>query len=227
MPSFKMVSVSDGTAAENALKTVFNMLKASGSEGAALVAGYVLKSGTTGRVEVSSVSNTELEYLIGLTGNIQSAFNGITAAMVQDDDDVTWRGDHTFNGKNIVTNVVEIDSVLSKLGFFGATAVVKQANLAADYDQTQQVVSAADATTLTDNSGGSASDTIAVIGVAYSQAEVANAIASIVDEVNKLKTLTSSLKTELNAAKTDITAYKTRIEELVDRMVAYGLVSQT
>ena len=40
---------------------------------------------------------------------------------------------------------------------------------------------------LTDNSGGVASDTIAVIGAIYSQTEVANAIASLADEINKLR----------------------------------------
>lgn len=41
-------------------------------------------------------------------------------------------------------------------------------------------------TDLTDNSGGTGSDTIAVIGATYDQAEVANAIASLADKVNEL-----------------------------------------
>ena len=39
---------------------------------------------------------------------------------------------------------------------------------------------------LTDNSGGTASDTIAAIGGTYSQSEVANAIASLAKKVNQL-----------------------------------------
>ena len=39
---------------------------------------------------------------------------------------------------------------------------------------------------LTDNSGGTGSDTIAVIGGTYSQSEVANAIASLSDKITEL-----------------------------------------
>jgi hypothetical protein len=39
---------------------------------------------------------------------------------------------------------------------------------------------------LTDNSGGTGSDTIAVIGGTYDQAEVANAIASLSDKITEL-----------------------------------------
>jgi hypothetical protein len=41
-------------------------------------------------------------------------------------------------------------------------------------------------TDLTDNSGGTAADTIAAIGGTYSQTEVANAIASLAAKVNEL-----------------------------------------
>jgi hypothetical protein len=41
---------------------------------------------------------------------------------------------------------------------------------------------------LTDNSGGTAADTIAVIGATYDQAEVANAVASLAAQVNELRT---------------------------------------
>lgn len=41
-------------------------------------------------------------------------------------------------------------------------------------------------TDLTDNSGGTGSDTIAAIGGTYSQSEVANAIASLAAKVNEL-----------------------------------------
>jgi len=41
-------------------------------------------------------------------------------------------------------------------------------------------------TSLTDSSGGTASDTIAVIGATYDQAEVRNAVASLAAKVEKL-----------------------------------------
>jgi len=41
---------------------------------------------------------------------------------------------------------------------------------------------------LTDNSGGTASDTIAVIGATYDQAEVRNAVASLAAKVNEVIT---------------------------------------
>lgn len=41
-------------------------------------------------------------------------------------------------------------------------------------------------TDLTDNSGGTDSDTIAVIGGTYSQSEVANAIASLAAKINEI-----------------------------------------
>lgn len=58
------------------------------------------------------------------------------------------------------------------------------------------------AQTLTDNSGGSASDTIAAIGATYDQAEVANAIASLADEINKLRADNAAQKTAIDAALT-------------------------
>jgi len=58
------------------------------------------------------------------------------------------------------------------------------------------------AVTLTDNSGGAASDTIAAIGATYSQSEVANAVASLADEINKLRADNEAQKTGIDAALT-------------------------
>ena len=44
-------------------------------------------------------------------------------------------------------------------------------------------------TALTDNSGGTAADTIAAIGGTYNQAEVRNAVASLAAKVNALQAL--------------------------------------
>lgn len=73
-------------------------------------------------------------------------------------------------------------------------AQVVDANLAGTAALTAQ--------TLTDNSGGTASDTIAAIGASYSQSEVANAVASLADEVNKLRADTAAQKAALDAALT-------------------------
>lgn len=61
-----------------------------------------------------------------------------------------------------------------KVGFFGATPVDQPAD--------------AEEAALTDNSGGTASDTIAAIGATYDQDEVRNAVASLAEKVNRLRT---------------------------------------
>jgi hypothetical protein len=60
------------------------------------------------------------------------------------------------------------------------------------------------AQTLTDNSGGSASTTIAAIGAAYDQAEVRNAVASLAAQMNNLKADVDELRAKLVAANTTI-----------------------
>ncbi len=54
-----------------------------------------------------------------------------------------------------------------------------------DEDEGQQVRGAA-ITSLTDNSGGTGTDTIAAISAAYSQTEVRNAVASLTAKVNAI-----------------------------------------
>jgi uncharacterized small protein (DUF1192 family) len=63
------------------------------------------------------------------------------------------------------------------------------------------------AQTLTDNSGGTAADTIAAIGATYSQSEVANAVASLADEINKLRADNVAQKAALDAALTLIRSH--------------------
>jgi len=92
-----------------------------------------------------------------------------------------------------LSNIAEtgIDLVLgtssSKIGLFGATAVVQPVGAG------QAAVSPA----LTDSSGGTPADTIAAIGGTYSQAEVRNAVASLAAKVNALITLTTALRLAL------------------------------
>lgn len=69
---------------------------------------------------------------------------------------------------------VQIGSAASeKVGLFGVTPVVQPAG--------------ANQAALTDNSGGTASDTIAAIGATYDQAEVRNAVASLAAKINTLR----------------------------------------
>jgi predicted HD phosphohydrolase len=65
-------------------------------------------------------------------------------------------------------------SASSKIGFYGTEPVSRPAH--------------ADQGALTDNSGGTASLTIAAIGATYNQEEVRNAVASLARSVNRLRT---------------------------------------
>ncbi len=58
---------------------------------------------------------------------------------------------------------------------------------------------AAGAATLVDNSGGAATQTIAAIGVAYNQAEVRDAVASLSAQINKLIADSASIRAAINA----------------------------
>jgi len=57
---------------------------------------------------------------------------------------------------------------------------------------------------LTDNSGGTASQTIAAIGGTYDQAEVRNAVASLAGQVNKLAADVAALRAQLVSGVTDL-----------------------
>ena len=72
------------------------------------------------------------------------------------------------------------------LGFFGAVPVNQPSAYTQTYSTGNKTVANPTAATLTDNSGGTASQTIAAIGSSYNQGEVRNAVASLTDEVNKL-----------------------------------------
>lgn len=98
----------------------------------------------------------------------------LDGSKVQTYDPVNTTGHYEVDGVQVVTNRV-VD-----------------ANLADTAALTAQ--------TLTDNSGGVASDTIAAIGAVYSQSEVANAIASLADEINKLRADNAAQKVALDAA---------------------------
>ena len=62
-----------------------------------------------------------------------------------------------------------------------------------------ETADAATAGTLTDNSTGTASQTIAAIGASYNQDEVRNAVASLADEINKLIADVASIRAAINS----------------------------
>jgi len=62
------------------------------------------------------------------------------------------------------------------------------------------------AAALTDNSGGTASQTIAAIGETYSQTEVRNAVASLADEINKLIVDVTAIRTKSVASIADLSS---------------------
>lgn len=70
-------------------------------------------------------------------------------------------------------------AVTDKIGFYNATPVAQRA--------------AAAQVALTDNSGGTASDTLAAISGTYSQAEVRNSIASLAAKINEIRTVLVNL----------------------------------
>jgi hypothetical protein len=64
-------------------------------------------------------------------------------------------------------------SANEKIAFYGGTPAAQRAN--------------ANQNALTDNSGGTASDTLAAISATYVQAEVRNSVASLAAKINELR----------------------------------------
>jgi hypothetical protein len=91
-------------------------------------------------------------------------------------------GSVTISNADGTTKVVEVNE--SKVGLFGVTPAQRQS-------------AATTAVQLTDSSGGTSADTIAAIGATYTQTEVANAIATLAREVERLRTDNAALKTAL------------------------------
>ena len=86
------------------------------------------------------------------------------------------------------------------LGFYGAAPVNRpDAINQTAYTTADRTIDNVTAAALTDNSGGTASQTIAAIGGTYDQDEVRNAVASLADEVNKLIVDLANVKQVLNA----------------------------
>ena len=107
---------------------------------------------------------------------------------------LTLSGNLTVNGNTSIGNATS-----DLIGFFGATKVNQPGAYTQTYSTGDKTVDNPTAGTLTDNSGGTASQTIAAIGGTYNQGEVRNAVASLADEVNKLIIDLANVKQVLNA----------------------------
>jgi hypothetical protein len=99
-----------------------------------------------------------------------------------------------------------------KFGWWGAAAVVRDATaFTQTYATASHTHTARTASTLTDNTGGTADTTLQSIGVVYSQTEVRNNFADLAAQVNNLKTDSENTAQVLNA--------------LLDTLQSYGIVT--
>lgn len=121
--------------------------------------------------------------------------NDTTGAVVADGVDINDGKDITIGS----TTGTKIGQSTSKIGHFGVTPVVQPAAYTQTYSTAARTNPNATAATLTDNSGGSADTTIAVIGATYSQTTIANNFADVVAMINKLTADHLASKKLLNA----------------------------
>lgn len=98
-----------------------------------------------------------------------------------------------------------------KIGFYGATPIVRPSAYTQTYSTASKTVPALTSATLTDNTGGTATTTLAAIEATYTQATIRNALASLASQINKL-----------NA---DVLADKKVITALIDDLQALGFTS--
>ncbi len=105
------------------------------------------------------------------------------------------------------TAVVEVDS--TGIGFQGATPIVVPTGYTQTYSAVTRTHSNPTGVSITDNSGGTASQTIAAItgGAASCQTATVNAVASLVDEVNKLVSDLANVKRLINSVIDDGQSY--------------------
>ena len=95
-------------------------------------------------------------------------------------------------GETTMTGDITVgESSTKRVGFFGATPVDQPSAYTQTYSTADKTVANATAAALTDNSGGTASQTLADITEAQNSGSAdrvptENAIASLADEVNKL-----------------------------------------
>jgi hypothetical protein len=117
----------------------------------------------------------------------------------------TTEGSVTIYNTNGTTKILECNE--SKVGFFGVAVAAQAAAITQTYSTADRTHAALTSATLTDSSGGTPGTTIAAIGASYTQAEVANAVASLAAQVNALRVDLEDTKQLLNAVIDDLQAY--------------------
>lgn len=75
---------------------------------------------------------------------------------------------------------------------------------------------------LTDNSGGSANDTVQAIGGSYTQAEVANNFADVVAKINALRADVTALRNTVAATVVDIGTLVTKVNAILTAETGAG-----
>ena len=108
------------------------------------------------------------------TGDRYIVPGSATGDWASQDDDITWYDGSAWLFITPAEGWLVFDQLNNKFVYFDGT----------NWTDFQ----AADITAITDNSGGTSSRTIASIGASYSQSEVANAVASLADAINDLRT---------------------------------------
>lgn len=149
--------------------------------------GLVLEAGTGTGTGASSIT-----FLTGQTTGTATAAQTLTTRLTIDN-----AGDFTFfDGADFILGTVTGTKIgtatTQKIGFFNATPIVRPTAYTQTYSTADKTVAARTAAALTNNTGGTISTTLAAItaGAAYTQADmlaVKNALASLADQVNKLR----------------------------------------
>lgn len=142
--------------------------------------------------------------LLGSTGLLYSQATNVVGLGDGDSLRVSATGTVIMvGGANIVldaTTGTKIGTATTeKLGFWNATPVARPAAYTQTYATATRTHANPTAVTLTDNSTGTASDTINDAGIVYSQTSQNNFRASITDEVNKLVADLANLKQVVNS----------------------------
>ena len=106
-------------------------------------------------------------------------------------------------------SLILVNNAAGKLGFYGVAAIVQPAAYTQTYSTASKTHPNATAAVLTDNTGGTPTTTLAAIEAIYTQATIADGLASLASMTNK------------NTA--DILAVKQLVNAVIDDLQALGL----
>jgi hypothetical protein len=143
---------------------------------------------------------------LDVSGSITSS-GGLEAGSDADIDTLTVSGDVNFDG-SVLPGLFATDQSADKLGFFGATPVVKGSNYTQTYSTADKTHANPTASTLTVADGAGTNDN--TIGAITADASVIAAVQEIVDEVNKLIA--------------DVADVKQLVNSVIDDLQLFGLV---